>query len=292
MGGYEFRLLKTPLPADGRLGLEDLLGHKGDPWMEDIRWRMGHAGGDLFAVACADGRAVANCWLGRSARCPGVAVLGHVFTAQEHRRRGLAGRLLKMVLDEFSRAEGRWVLLGAGDPTAIRLYERAGFGLLPRGEGRFAFMHLSFQEYFTACFLAEQVASPPWLLGQGVAAGADPAALRAEYAGRPKDWTVDILEREHYPSACLLLCATGGNMKLPSCGIDRGTEAEERLLDALDARDRGEHGLYAMVEGGSRRVRAIACAAEGRLELYTPGLGEDDAGAFREAAAATWAEDA
>jgi GNAT superfamily N-acetyltransferase len=265
MGGYEFRLLKTPLPADGRLGLEDLLGHKGDPWMEDIRWRMGHAGGDLFAVACADGRAVANCWLGRSARCPGVAVLGHVFTAQEHRRRGLAGRLLKMVLDEFSRAEGRWVLLGAGDPTAIRLYERAGFGPLMAGpnEGDLTMLR-----------------------------PADPAALRAEYAGRPKDWTVDILEREHYPSACLLLCATGGNMKLPSCGIDRGTEAEERLLDALDARDRGEHGLYAMVEGGSRRVRAIACAAEGRLELYTPGLGEDDAGAFREAAAATWAEDA
>jgi GNAT superfamily N-acetyltransferase len=262
---YEFRLLRTPLPADGRLGLEDLLGHKGEPWMEDIRWRMDRAGGDLFAVACAGGRAVANCWLGRSARCPGVAVLGHVFTAPHHRRRGLAGRLLKMVLDEFSRAEGRWVMLGAGDPAAIRLYERVGFGPLMAGpnEGDLTMLR-----------------------------PADPAALRAEYAGTTRDWTVEVLGREHYPSVCLLLCVGEGNAKLPSCGIDRGTEAEERLLHALDAQNRGEHELYAMVEGGRGRVRAIARAAEGRLELYAPGLGEDDAAAFHAAAAAMWAENA
>lgn len=34
--------------------------------------------------------------------------------------------------------------------------------LLPRGPGQFAFAHLSFQEYFAACFLAEQLRSPLW----------------------------------------------------------------------------------------------------------------------------------
>ena len=32
--------------------------------------------------------------------------------------------------------------------------------LLPRGEGMFAFMHLSFQEYFAACYLVELLTSP------------------------------------------------------------------------------------------------------------------------------------
>ena len=34
--------------------------------------------------------------------------------------------------------------------------------LLPRGPGQFAFAHLSFQEYFAACYLAEQLRSPFW----------------------------------------------------------------------------------------------------------------------------------
>lgn len=42
--------------------------------------------------------------------------------------------------------------------------------LLPRGEDRFAFIHLSFQEYFAACFLEEQVTSPMWV-SEGDAAG-------------------------------------------------------------------------------------------------------------------------
>jgi|GEM_PF-586479 len=38
--------------------------------------------------------------------------------------------------------------------------------LLPRGEGHFGFMHLSFQEYFAACYLAEHVTTPEWALGE------------------------------------------------------------------------------------------------------------------------------
>ena len=72
---------------------------------------------------------------------------------------------------------GRGGDAGAAAEFVGYIGRRSGL-LLPRGAGRFAFMHLSFQEYFAACFLVDQVTSPPWLLGLGVAAGADAAALR------------------------------------------------------------------------------------------------------------------
>ena len=52
--------------------------------------------------------------------------------------------------------------------------------LLPRGEERFAFMHLSFQEYFAAEYLREQIASPGWVqnTGDGIDARADQQALK------------------------------------------------------------------------------------------------------------------
>lgn len=42
------------------------------------------------------------------------------------------------------------------------LTRRSGL-LLPRGADQFAFLHLSFQEYFAACFLQNQIASPNWI---------------------------------------------------------------------------------------------------------------------------------
>ena len=62
--------------------------------------------------------------------------------------------------------------------------------LLPRGEGLFAFMHLSFQEYFAAVFLRDQICSPDWVLDKGIA-GTTKSDLY-KYAESAK-WTETLL---------------------------------------------------------------------------------------------------
>jgi internalin A len=56
--------------------------------------------------------------------------------------------------------------------TYLNFVGRRSGLLLPRGEGQYAFMHLSFQEYFAAGYLAEQILSPRWLDGKAGALGA------------------------------------------------------------------------------------------------------------------------
>ena len=63
--------------------------------------------------------------------------------------------------------------------------------LLPRGEGRLAFLHLSFQEYFAACFLQEQVSGPLWAGGGEAVVGAGPEDLH-DYARR-KLWHESLI---------------------------------------------------------------------------------------------------
>jgi hypothetical protein len=65
----------------------------------------------------------------------------------------------------------------AAEDFVAYIGRRSGL-LLPRGPEQFAFMHLSFQEYFAACFLAEQVTSPLWIRHGKAAPGADRESLR------------------------------------------------------------------------------------------------------------------
>src|SRR5262249_23393242 len=58
------------------------------------------------------------------------------------------------------------------------LGRRSGL-FLPRGEGRYAFTHLSFQEYFAACHLESQVTASSWIKERNVPPEVSKKALRS-----------------------------------------------------------------------------------------------------------------
>ncbi len=71
------------------------------------------------------------------------------------------------------------------DATAVldHLTRRSGL-LVPRGDDQFAFLHLSFQEYFAATFLQQQIVSPNWITDavEEIAPGANKSELQTAAA--------------------------------------------------------------------------------------------------------------
>ncbi|MFZ1831049.1 MAG: NACHT domain-containing protein, partial [Candidatus Competibacteraceae bacterium] len=57
--------------------------------------------------------------------------------------------------------------------------------LLPRGEGCHAFVHLSFQEYFCACFLADRIVSPAFVKKSESSDGSVNRDLLRQWGGEP-----------------------------------------------------------------------------------------------------------
>lgn len=60
--------------------------------------------------------------------------------------------------------------------------------LLPRGEDRFAFMHLSFQEYFAAEYLRQQIVSPGWVQNTAAAVDARASQQALKAYARSAEW--------------------------------------------------------------------------------------------------------
>ena len=228
---YSIVLLEAPLAAAEVKSLAKLLGHKGEPWLGDIRRRYAGCGSDYAVVAMHGDEPVSHLWVGADAGYPAFAVLGHVFTLPAHRRQGLSKTLLEIALQHDSVLADRLLVLGVDNPAAIPLYEHAGF---------------------------RNLHGPDTLGHQVMIRG---AAAEDLLAGR---WPVlaDPLHRVpfgagHYASGILLLNAFPGDAKLLSLGIMNGHEAELRLLEGMQRAGLEGESLDAFVDGGTGCLLAI-----------------------------------
>ena len=97
---YSFQILSAPLPPIPSQEVLSCLSELGDPWLQDIRVRLGDPpenGRNIFCVGReGSGQIVSNTWIGWNGQLPEgerVGLLGHVFTLPTHRQRGLATRV-------------------------------------------------------------------------------------------------------------------------------------------------------------------------------------------------------
>lgn len=129
--GVDFTVLYNPGCLQGE-EIRVLLGHKGDPWMAhavDFQRRAdtGLTEGleSRFFLAKVGGRPVANVTLWDDGQC---GIVGHVFTAESERGKGLARLLFERLLgDAQARGVGSLCLNVAPESFQQRFYEQLGF---------------------------------------------------------------------------------------------------------------------------------------------------------------------
>ncbi|MHC4480083.1 MAG: GNAT family N-acetyltransferase [Planctomycetota bacterium] len=248
---YSGSLFRPPVGAALAGALADLLGHKGRPWLRDIGARLSGEGRDLFGVAFRGDRPVAHAWLGSSEACPETALLGHVYTVEEHRRYGLATALAAALLERFDGWGGRWVQLRTANEVAAPIYERLGFRTVRTGR---------------------EPGRPQ--LHRVMLRGGGPEGVGTAYHEWSGRWVVEPFGRAHYPALCVFLNALGGSGKLRLLKVNTGLSAEFNLLNALAAQERGTLHCAVLVDQGSGRPHGLACVGGEQLELYAPRVGE------------------
>jgi GNAT superfamily N-acetyltransferase len=133
--GEAMRVLKVAAPQPDWIDrILPFLGHKGESWLAPMREAYESGLDDLalsdFVGVVADGTLVGNI---TTVEHRGVAVLQHVFTPPEQRRKGIASALLQGLCDDFRARNGRAVYLSTGyDTPPFHIYE--SFGFVGRGD--------------------------------------------------------------------------------------------------------------------------------------------------------------
>jgi GNAT superfamily N-acetyltransferase len=226
-------LIIPPAPARWP-ALDDLLRHKGPPWIDDIKQRItrGVAGAqDAFAVMAGPGPILANVTINKCGDC---GVLGHCFTRPEQRGRGYARRLLETALSWFEMTGGKYLFLGTTAELDAGLYSKFGFRPLRRA--------------VWAPFDRLTMYRP----GRG--------ALDAPLDGLAGPLEIRELSRADWPALVMLLqYCPGPDPRVPL--DESAVTAEIFTLDLLDHQERGACVLKGAFRGG-RLIAAGSVATD------------------------------
>lgn len=116
--------------------VQRLLVHKRD----HVLWHIARAIAEpldaletRFYLGVVNGEAVGNIM---TVEYDGIGILGHVFTQPEHRRKGIASRIMASQMQDFREREGRVLTLGTGyDSPPYWIYHSFGFRSIVAGSG-------------------------------------------------------------------------------------------------------------------------------------------------------------
>jgi GNAT superfamily N-acetyltransferase len=235
-------LIIPPAPARWP-PLEDLLRHKGQPWLRDIEQRLlrGVPGAqDAYGVIQAGGQFLASACINKYGD---VGVLGHCFTRPEHRREGYARQLVEAVVSWFDMTGGQWLFLGTTAELDEGFYRK--FGFLPlRRVAWTPYDHLTM-----------------WRPGRG--ASGDP------FVDLTGEITVRDLTRAEWPAmVALLQYCPGPDPRVPL--DESAVTADAFTLDLADHLERGACALKGAFRGP--RLIGLATVAADRSGEQTYGM--------------------
>ncbi len=158
----EIGVITTPMSEFGER-LKKLLGHKGWEWV----WQVGlsvegktDALENRFYVARRGEAFVSNvCTFEQQ----GVGILGHVWTPEAERRKGLCNAIFEKLMADFRARKGKLMLLGTGyDTPPYHIYQKFAFTGFYEGSGlmRFSDDAKFERKYFAAA--PTRIVEPTW----------------------------------------------------------------------------------------------------------------------------------
>ena len=131
----ECRTIDEPKDED-TAAVENLLGHKGTPWLYHIeQWAEGRIKRleTRFYVASINGINVGNIM---TVEHKGIGLMGHVYTDPKHRRKGICNVLMDYHMNDFRKRDGVILCLNTGYRSpAYMIYERNGYRPIPGRPG-------------------------------------------------------------------------------------------------------------------------------------------------------------
>jgi hypothetical protein len=129
--GEQMEIVRVvPPEADWGERILPFLAHKSNPWQWQMKlvFEEGLPGAaQYFYEGVLDGEIVGNIMTVESMDPP-IGILGHVFTPEEQRRKGICSRLMEALTNDFRDRDGRALFLHTGyDTPPYHIYESWGF---------------------------------------------------------------------------------------------------------------------------------------------------------------------